>query len=71
MTKANASRIYVIEDAAGGNERLIRASHPGTAQKAATSVRVASQSDLERLLIKGLRVQVASEPEPDMQEPLV
>lgn len=59
MTTANASRIYVIEDASGGNERLIRATHPGIAQKAATRVRVASQADLERLLIKGLRVETA------------
>lgn len=60
MTTANASRIYVISDATGSYERLIRASHPGTAQKAATRVRVASQSDLERLLTKGVRVEDAT-----------
>lgn len=72
MTTSTASRIYVVSDPLGGNERLVRAHHPGNARKAATDVRLASQGDLERLLTKGARVYDATAlPDDEAQPSLV
>lgn len=54
------SRIYVASDSAGKGERLVRANHPGHALRHVFKVRVASQSDLERLIGRGAKVESAA-----------
>jgi imidazolonepropionase-like amidohydrolase len=55
------SRIYVASDSAGKSERLVRASHPGHALRHVFKVRVATQSDLERLISRGAKVENATD----------
>ena len=59
------SRIYVASDSAGKSERLVRATHPGHALRHVFKVRVASQSDLERLISRGARVEDAINAQPE------
>lgn len=65
MTRANASRIYVVASTDGAHERLVRAGHPGAASRHATAVRVASQDDLARMISGGIQVEDATAPQPE------
>ena len=65
---AQATRIYTVS--AGTTVRLVRAAHPAQAlmhvARAAHEVRVASQDDLEELLTKGARVELARQDQPEL-----
>jgi hypothetical protein len=64
-----STRIYTVTD--GITEKLVRAVSPAQAiahiSKGLFSAKVASQADMERLLIAGKRVQVAGEAQPDQK----
>lgn len=79
MPTIKGTRIYVTSDATGKGERLVRAVHPAHALRHSFRARIASQSDLERLLVKGSKVEEASyhddpedapaaDPAPDVDE---
>lgn len=56
---AAATRIYTVSD--GNTDRLVRATHPSHAlthvARSAYTVRVATQADLETLLLSGAKVE--------------
>lgn len=58
-----STRVYVTADNNGKHERLVRATTKGSAARHVTRVHVATQTDLERLISAGVKVEMASEPE--------
>lgn len=63
-----ATRIYVVTDIRTREERLIRATFRATAIRHAShqnyQAHAATQSDLERLITAGMRVEQAAEADP-------
>lgn len=66
------TRTYVVADADGKNERLVRASYRHMAERHVAAQlfrsRIASKDDLERLLVAGVRIEQASDKPPTNDE---
>jgi hypothetical protein len=54
MSRLTESRLYVVTATDTGSERLMRAANKSRAVRLATTARIASQADLERLFAKGV-----------------
>ena len=67
MSRLTDTRLYVVTATDGsGSVRLIRASNKARAVRLATTARIASQADLERLLAAGVTPEYST---PERQAP--
>lgn len=55
MSTLSQSRLYVVTATDTGSERLVRAENKARAVRLAAAARIATQSDLERLLAQGVK----------------
>jgi len=66
------TRVYVVADADGKNERLIRATYRHMAERHVARKmfrsRIASKDDLERLILSGVKPEAAIEIEPPLDD---